>query len=353
MEGSIMKKLVYVRSILVVALCLIFASSAWSGNKPRRPAIIAGADRVLDLQRTDSGWEGTWYWYVGSTYNATNLTGVTALGLIEAYNDTKDTGYLDGAKDAADFIMTHLGAGATGTQYWPRTTAFDVIFLHELATITDDGTYGARATLEWNNIILAYPTAGDLDGLFRAINRRSAWDLAAFHEAAYLSGDTVWADESAGILADTSDDFYYGDTWWYALNLSASVRALVGTGYFAQYSGDIVELYNLLRGLVSDNGIDGYIQDTAYAVMAFNTVGGEARKVANMLGRWLANQQEASGGWLEAGYEYPEADGEAVRALAHTIGSNITIDGFEPGNYEINSSWRRAESTRKAEPFSE
>jgi hypothetical protein len=72
-------------------------------------------------------------------------------------------------------------------------------------------------------------------------------------------------------------------------------------------------------------------QDTAYAVMALNAVGGAARSYANDLGRWLASHQELDGGWLEQDdEEYQEADGEAIRALSSTIGSNVTIDGFEP-----------------------
>jgi hypothetical protein len=57
------------------------------------------------------------------------------------------------------------------------------------------------------------------------------------------------------------------------------------------------------------------------------------------------------GGWLEAGLEYPEVDGEAVRALSSTIGNNFTIDGFEPGE-KRSSVWHKPLS-EKAEPFNE
>jgi hypothetical protein len=345
-----MKKKVLVAMVLVLALAAT-ASTAWAGGNARRPAIVAGADRVVELQRTGAGWEGTWYWYVGSTGNATNLTGVTALGLLEAYRDTKDSAYLNAAIGAAGFIQTHLGVGATGAQYHTRTTAPDVVFLHRLSEVTGDPSYAARATLEWNNLVSKWPTAGDLDAFFRTINRRSAWDIAFFLEAAHLSGDATWADQAAAILADTDDDFYYGDTWWYALNVSGAVRALVGCGYAGTYNSQVVDLLGQLIGLVDDaDGVGGYIQDTAYAVLAFNTVGGAARQYANDLGRWLARQQEESGGWMEAGYEYPEVDGETVRALASTIGTNVTLDGFQPG-LAMNSSWRRVATAQAAIPF--
>ncbi len=344
-----MKKRLFI-ALVVMAVLTATTSVVWAGGNARRPAIEAGAGRVVALQRTDADWEGTWYWYVGSTYNATtNLTGVTALGLLEAYRDTKDSAYLTAAIGAADFIQTHLGVDATGTQHHVRTTAPDIVFLHRLSQVTGDPSYATRATSEWNNLTNFWPTAGDLDELFRTSNRRSAWDMAFFLEAAHLSGDTTWADEAAAILANTDDEFYYGtDTWWYALNVAGAIRALVGCGYTGQYYDDLVKLYGWLIGLCDDeNGVGGYVQDTAYAVMAFSTVGGPARQYANDLGRWLASQQEESGGWLEAGDEYPEVDGEAVRALASTIGTNVTLDGFQPRS-TMNSSWRKAAAPGQA-----
>jgi hypothetical protein len=346
-----MKKLLAV-IVTILVLAGMTSSVVFAGGNARRPAILAGADRVVELQRTDTGWEGTWYWYVGSTYNATNLTGVTALGLLEAYNDTKDTAYLDAAIGAADFIMTHLGIGATGTVYWPRATAPDIVFLHRLGQVTGDATYSNRAVQEWQHLTSSYPSAGDLDALFRAINRRSAWDIAFFLEAAYMSGDMTWADEAAAILANTQDDFYYGDTWWYALNVAGAIRALVGCGYYGQYYTQVNHfLYELIALSDGDTGVGGYVQDTAYAVLAFQTVGGAARRYGNDLGRWLASQQQENGGWVEPDlYEYPEADGEALRALASTIGTDVTLDGFEPG-CNLNSSWRREVSGQAAIPF--
>lgn len=346
------KKLTFFTLVLLAVFIISNVSLEGMGKNARRPAIVAGADNVCTLQRTDNDWEGTWYWIVGTPGNATNLTGVTALGLLEAFSDVKDQAYLDAAQDAADFIRAHLGAGATGTQHHTRTTAPDIIFLHRLSEVTGDDLYAARADLEWDNLTALWPTAGDLDTLFRTIGRRSAWDIAFFLEAAFLSDDTTWANQAAAILADTTDVFYYGgDTWWYALNLAGVVRALVGCGYYSQYPDQVIDLLNELIVLVdADNGVDGWVQDSAYAVLALNTVGGAARAYANNLGRWLARQQQDNGGWMEGEYEYPEVDGEAVRALSSTIGANITLDGFEPG-LVVKSSWRRSGNAKSAKPF--
>ncbi len=214
---------------------------------------------------------------------------------------------------------------------------------------------GQGLSSEWNNLKISYPTAA-VSGCPVPVNQpqRSTWDIAFFMEAAYLSGDTTWADGAAAILADTSDTFYYGtDTWWHALNVAASLRALVYCGYGETYNSDVTTLLTMLIQLVDDDtGVGGYIQDTAYAVLAFRAVGGAAHRYANDLARWIAENQEDDGGWLEDGYEYPEVDGEALRALASTVGSNYTLDGFNYGNYQVmNSSWMRELNSGKAEPF--
>jgi len=236
--------------------------------------------------------------------------------------------------------MKHLGVGATGTKHHVRWTAPDVVFVHQLAKVTGNAAYATRAVLEWNNIKTIYPTAADLDARFRLTNRPSTWDIAFFMEAAYLSGDFSWANEAAAILADTGDTFYFNpDSGWYALNVAANIRALIGCGYVSTYQAEIIWLINELIGLCGPEGIDGYIQDTAYAILAFKSVGGPANGYANRLGNWLALQQNPGSGWFEGGLEYPEIDGEAVRALASTIGQNVTLKaklGLKPA-----SSWRK------------
>ncbi len=231
------KKLTFFALFLLAVLIISSVSLEGIGKKARRPAIVAGADRVVALQRSDFEWEGTWYWEVGDDYNATNLTGVTALGLLEAFRDVKDQAYLDAAVAAAVFIETHLGGGASGTVHWPRLTAPDIVFLYRLSEVTGEDSYATRASQEWEHMTVSYPTASDLDNIFRVILRPSVWDLATFLEAAHLSGDQVWANDMAAIIADTTDPFYWGgETWWHALNLAGAVRALVGCGYYSQYS---------------------------------------------------------------------------------------------------------------------
>lgn len=336
--------------VLVIGLILVVAMPVLAKNA-RLPAIKSGANRVVELQRTDADWDGTWYWHVDSSYNATNLTGVTALGLLEAYQDTKDEEYLDASINAADFIMEHLGFGVTGTQYHARTTAPDIVFLHRLAEITGDSEYSDRAKVEWDNIKDTYPTAASLNTLFHNINRPSAWDFAFFLEAAHLSEDTVWAEDAAEILADTEDIFYYGNTSWYALNVAGSIRALVDSGYAETYKDSIIYFLGELVSLSDkDNGVGEWIQDTAYATIAFRSVGGAGHQYANELARWIARNQEENGGWLEGSNEYPEINGESVRALSSTIGKNVAFEGWK-ARKNINSSWKKDVQNGIVEPF--
>lgn len=136
--------------------------------------------------------------------------------------------------------------------------------------------------------------------------------------------------------------FYYGtDNAWLVLNLAARVRAPANTGSGETYYESVMSMLSDLIGMIdADGSMGGWVQDTAYAMLAFSSVGGAARSYANDLGRRLAThpgRRRRAAGWRL--YEYPEVDGEALRALASTIGTNYTLDGFAPGKAGA-SSWK-------------
>ncbi|MGH6904506.1 MAG: hypothetical protein ACREIR_17385 [Geminicoccaceae bacterium] len=301
-----------------------------SADAQRVPAIDAGVDRLAELQRDDPltpDWNGTWFWFVGNMADVTNLTGVTALGALEAYRHRKDPVAEQMIDKAAKFLREHLGAGATGTPHSVRMTAPDIVFLHDHGELDNAADLVQRACDEWTHVKSFWPTADDLDALFRSINRASVWDLAFYMEAASRCDDDVWADDAAAIIADVDDAFYYdANGIWYVLNVAAAIRSLAGEGYGSLYQAEVHELLGILVGLaVSGDGVNGAIQETAYAVMAFKTVGFSMNRHANNLARWLSDMQEENGGWLESDdNEYAEINGEAVRAMAMTVGrSNV------------------------------
>ncbi len=52
-----------ITGVLIALVVLLVADvfPALAGRNARRPALVDGAGRVFDLQRTDNGWVGTWY----------------------------------------------------------------------------------------------------------------------------------------------------------------------------------------------------------------------------------------------------------------------------------------------------
>lgn len=310
-------------------LVLVFGISTFAFAGGSVAAIEAGADRLVELQRTDGIWTGTWDWYPGAGYNIINLTGMVAIGLLEAFQRTKDPAHLEAAEKSASFIMTRIGVGATGDPKfnfgWPAT---DLIFIYRLGVATANVGYISRALVEWEYIKKTYPDANSVDVVLRNSNNPNVFDFAFYMEAAYLVGDYEWAEEAAAIIANIEDDFYYGEgAYWYRLNISAAIRSLVYCGYSKQYQSEIVELINILFEMCDGDGIGGDIEETAYAIMALRSVGGAVHSYTNELGRWLEGQQETNGGWLkDDGKEYPKINSEALQALASTMNPEFTGD---------------------------
>lgn len=336
----------------------IYAFALFLGGTLASHAVIAASPMVaapsainrIDALQIDTGtYEGTWCFYhtlpadTGVACEVTNLTGVTALGLVEAARDgNPDARRSASLQGAARFITDHLGTYADDTQLHERPTAFDIIFLHRFGELVSDASYKSRAIAEWDDAIKAtYPNAQSLYDLFVAISRPSFWDLVAFGEAAYLSGDDKWADEVADLLADP-DHPWYEDSTWGPLNTSYALYFLSSYGYAGNgYAETAEQLLLKLRGWLGRNcnsGLRGSVQETAYSVMAFRTVGGPLRFCANSLARWLASEQQPNGGWDLGGYEIPEVDGEALRAMMSTLGNNIgewTRPTLPPRSYDV------------------
>ena len=134
------KKLSILTVIVLGTLMAVNIPVALAEKCARRLAVRAGADRVVELQRTDSDWDGTWYWYVGSNNDATNVTGVTALGLLEAFRDVRDPAYKEASKNAANFILEHLGLS--------RTPAESTITIHRAMSAHATSTFSSLSLVK-------------------------------------------------------------------------------------------------------------------------------------------------------------------------------------------------------------
>lgn len=310
---------------------------------PVRGALQRGAARLLALQRHDSGWDGAWRLYVGTTCDSTSTVGLAGLGLVAAYRQARDPAHLEAALRAAAFIAAHLGAGASKGAYHARFTASDVVFFHRLSQLTGEEAHSQRAVEEWRNIrsYFYFATADDLHRFFQKIERAvGAYDLAYYLEAAELCGDAAWADEAARILAHALDGPYCEARNEYrALNLAAAVRALAGQGYGGIYRAELDGLIKALTDVIDGDNVGGSVQDSAYAVMALFATGGPLRLVAGDIARWLAARLEPWGGWLEEGVQYPHVDAEALWALALWLGRRGHVDRNGTSSLHSRSSW--------------
>ncbi len=95
--------------VLVVSFSLIPAAPVAAQGSAVFTAITRTADRLVALQGTDGGWD----WIVtgltahsGSYPSPANLFGVTALGLIDAYQETGNTAYSTAAQLTGDHLKT-------------------------------------------------------------------------------------------------------------------------------------------------------------------------------------------------------------------------------------------------------
>jgi uncharacterized repeat protein (TIGR01451 family) len=305
-------------------------------------AIISAANRLVALQSpTDFGWDWTVTGLTShtSSNSATNLYGVTALGLVDAYVLTGDSAYLTAAENTAAFMMYgNPSAGdfyhGYGSYRWGYS--FDYEFLMELSTVSKNPAYSnyALAAWAWQKANRGqYYGDGNQSALWdyyanqwigTNMSGAAAWGTSAWGLAALAMDDTVWAEHMAALIDANMANILTGNRAidYVDMGMGETLRFLVALGN-ASYTADINNLVAALKAdQLSDNSWDygppppGDPQTTAYVVMGLLAAGDhtDALKGAN----WLVATQltSPSGGWLEwDGNEYSEIDSEALQAL--------------------------------------
>lgn len=326
--------------VLVVSLSLIPASSAAAYSyDDYTGAITKTANRLVALQSmSDYGWD----WIVTDLTahsggpSRTNLYGVTALGLIDAYQETNASSYLDKAGLVAD-MMIGYGTDYEGFHAANLGQSWDLRFLKAYAEEKGDTSYSDFAEGYWAWI--KDPTHGHplyADGSQEAFYQfyisypvspgYAVWDCADFGLTALAMDDTSWASDMAvvvnshlGEIEATDECRFIG--WAKALEL---LNAVGPTTYATQ----ITTLIDTLKGTQDTNGNwvgttdQGTVQNTAYVVMGLASVG-EANSVREAVAKaadWFVTNQLTNGGWLETdGEEYSEVDSEALQAIAAVL----------------------------------
>jgi hypothetical protein len=349
--------------VLVLSLSLVTAVPAGAdGGADRVTAITNAADRLVALQSTatlgllsppDFGWD----WVVtgltqhSASPSGANLYGVTALGLIDAYQVTGTTAYFTAAEKTADHLLT-LDRSVDSAV---RIYSFDYRFLVEFSALSGNPSYEAHALAQWivaqtvsayfyadGNQEQYYQWCLDVAGVSPGY---AAWSIGDVGLAALAMGDTSWAGNMAAVLASHLTDITGTDDWRFigwgkALEFLNAVDS--GT-----YSTEITSLISNLTGSQNTDGswpgtaAQGTVQNTAYAVMGLAAVGkaDAAREGAD----WLVTNQISTGGsiggWIETdSEEYSENDSEALQALASVVPVTIDIKpGSDPNSINLKS----------------
>jgi len=302
-------------------------------------AIIAAADRLVETQNND----GTWEWDnpdTNKTYNAeertvcnSNIVGVTARGLVDAYQAIGTQTYLDAAKISGDAIVA-CGYIDPADKYYSQ----DIEFLVELGEATGNSTYTNKAVaiMEYfmndaNRYCASGCTAAELaayyQGFYGSPNEgMTEWQLASWVRAAQVTGKTSWAND---MISEINDDI----TTIPYFNISdLGDYGVIGLAGIVDATGDAGAKQALLDLQETDGRWgtpNGVVQDTAYAVMALLKV--EEITSANWGKNWLVNNQYANGGWIESdSIEYTEVDSEALQAIFDVIAvTNVVGEGAD------------------------
>ncbi len=343
----------FILSMLLIVMPIPSVEANSPTVKEYKTVVANAADRLIALQsNTDYGWD----WNVtgltehSAANSSTNLYGVTALGLLDAYELTGNTSYFETAKNVADFIM--YGNASEGDFYYGWDSyrfghSFDYRFLVRFAEISGNTTYKDYAIDAWNWVTENRgENYGDgnqtnmynyLYSAFGSSHGGAIWQSADYALAALTCDDTAWAENMASVIQsnltkiDGTDDYRYIG-WGKGLEMFQVVDPTT-------YATEIAAIISNLTDSQNDNGSwgsgenpEGIVQDTAYVIVGLNAAGEleTARKGAH----WLVSNQEENGGWLCSPTEYSEIDSEAIQALAATPAS-VTID--TKGYYTIQS----------------
>jgi hypothetical protein len=372
----IQRKLLIFAAIALLALMLCSQTVGATTQSQYITAIKKTADRLVALQSVPPGpptpADYGWDWVVTgltshtASPSATNLYGVTALGLIYAYQETGTSAYLAAAKKTADFMKYgNPSAGdfwnGRGSYSWGYSS--DYRFLMTYSAVSGDPSYRTYALAAWAWQKANVPRYADGSqsilwshfadqwigtGMYGA----GAWGTSDWVLAALQMGDTTWAQHMAAVI--------HANMTKIIANVNSNDYAEMGMGSALQclvtldpitYASDIAGLRTKLDSLQLPDGswdfgsTPGDPQTTAYVVMGLVKAGDftAASKGAD----WLVTNQMTNGGWNESPDENSEPDSEAMQALTATVSLSvggewapISLQALSPLNtVEVLSPW--------------
>jgi hypothetical protein len=313
-------------TLLILTLVLILSVSLpVFAAKPNTlyTAIDNGGDRLAAIQGPNSGLiPYNWEWVAGDgNFDNANLQGITAVGLLAAYEKTKNRTFLAAAKNSGNILKQRYAAAPTARPY-----AQDVEFLVRLYTDTRDKSYLDTAKNWYKVVTVDFTAEANIARLITARGSLAGWDAAAHIRAANAAGFKTYATDMAKELIKRSADWvnvpYPGTTDNYTtLSYGSFLWALGEIGGSFTFHATIDSYRDFLVGYQdSDGSWEGDFQTTAYVVLGLDAVKGfgkDTRAALNSAVDYLLDNQAANGGWVYTGDgEYPEVNAECVMALA-------------------------------------
>ncbi len=321
-------------SILVLFLASVSSVMATSLNVNQdytneRDVIVKAADRLVEVQNND----GTWEWRNpdldktdGTGVCPSNIVGVTALGLLDAYQVTGNSSYLDAAKISGDAIFA-CGYVVGIDKYYSQ----DIEFLTELGAITGNEVYTNKAIAIMNHFMTSNNrycssdgcTAAELAAFYQnhygsPEQGMTEWQLASWVRAAQGIGETSWAND---MISEINDDI--SGTPYFDIN-NPGDYGVIGLSGVISATGNVDAKQALLTSQSTVNGSwtsenpEGNVQDTAYAVMALLEVGETNAAIDGV--NYLMTIQKENGGYDDPSVaENTEITSEANQAIFDSI----------------------------------
>ena len=309
--------LLIILSLLVGSSSVVFAAKPGGQPEALNDALTLGADLHLSRQGPYEGIDNTWEWEIG-TNSGPNVQGISATGLLAAWESTGNSSYLNGAIAAGNTLVARYDAA-------PEDIAFsqDIEFLVRLSQDSEDGSYATVAQQWYANTMVAYDAEELVDYYIAARGFMAAWDLASQIRAAVAVGETDYAAGIASSLFDSDFDWehpYLGG-WDYGSLLWA--LAELGDESFNSYAGGLRE--TLLSSQQSDGSWDWDYQSTAYAILGLAN-DGTAKGAQARAWAFLRDTQTDVGGW-----SYPPEYGEINSEVLMALGS-LDLKGLKAGH---------------------
>lgn len=320
-------------ALLLVAVMAVpaLADNPGSDKAVLTSAVTAGGNRLLATQGPAIGTiPYNWEWVVGDgNFDNANLQGITASGLLAAFEKTGKKSFLTGAKNAGNTLKQRYAAAPTVRPY-----AQDVSFLVNLYKDTRDKSYFDTAKNWYAVMTTDFTAAANVDRLITARGGSMAgWDVAAQIRAANDAGFRNYARGMADQLIARSADWVHVPSYGWDYTPLAFGSLLWALHDMGGYQAAINEYRTFLLGAQGTDGSwdGGDFQTTAYVMIGLDEVKGWGKALNDALsaaGDFLLGSQTADGGWSYTGYgEYPEVDSEVIMALVVCSDQSFGLHG--------------------------